>query len=83
MEFILAFVSRNFHEILEAEIILPSSEMVDDCLFVKNIYAAAIESTWKGKTRPNTLIKNDKKHKNKQYALDIVHKNIERIVSTA
>ena len=83
IEFILDFVSRNFHKILEVEIILPSSEMVDNCLFVKNIYAAAIESTWKGKTRPNTLIKNDKKHKNKQYALDIVHKNIERIVSTA
>ena len=57
--------------------------MVDDCLFVKNIYAAGIESTWKGKARSNTLIKNDMKHKNKQYALDIIHKNIERIVSTA
>ena len=83
IEFILAFISRKFHEILEVEILLPSSEMVDDCLFIKNIYAADIESTWKGNARSNTLIKNDTKHKNRQYALDIVHKNMDRIVSPA
>lgn len=83
IEFILAFVSKKFHEIFEAEILLPASEMVDDCLFIKNIYAAAVESTWKGKARSNTLIKNDTKHKNKQYALDIVRKNIEKIITPA
>ena len=83
IEFILAFVSKNFHEIFDAEILLPASEMVDDCLFIKNIYAAAVESTWKGKARSKTLIKNDTKHKNKQYALDIVRKNIEKIISPA
>ena len=80
IEFILAFVSRKFHEIFEIEILLPSSEMVDDCLFVKNIYTAAVESTWKGNARSKTFYKNDTKHKNKQYALDIVRKNIGKIV---
>ena len=83
IDLILAFVSSKFQEILEVEILLPSSEMVDDCLFTKNIYAASVESTWKGKARSNTLIKNDVRHKNKQYARDLVLKNIERIVSPA
>ena len=81
-EFILNYVSKKFREIFEVGILLPSSEMIDDCLFIKNIYSATIDSTWKGSKRSNALIQNDTKHKNKKYAQDIVHKNINRILST-
>ena len=81
-EFILNYVSKKFRETFEVEILLPSSEMIDDCLFIKNTYSANVDSTWKGSKRSNTLIQNDAKHKNKKYAQDIVHNNIDRILSS-
>ena len=76
-QFLLDFISSNLGKELGVKILLPSICMINSHLFIHSKYVDGKEANWRDKAE--LMTRKDPFHKNKQYAIDMLKANADKL----